>query len=155
MSNLLHEASDDLFLSILASSDGDASLAAERYDTIVGNEYGTTKEYAVEAKIAGLNIETADMLSSKFRTLLIVKLYKLISDISIKLAFSLDELKPAELARTHASLVNTFSTLTAPATKVTFDYEGELQRLAEEFQMPIEEVRGDFKKLETKLKAVK
>lgn len=152
---MLHEADNELFLSILVSSDGDAPLTAERYDKIVGNERGTTKDYAVDAKIAGLDIQTADALSAKFRTLLVVKLYKLVVDVGNQLSCTISDLKPSELAKTYTSLTTSFATMTAPAAKVSFDYESEIKRLAEEFELPVEQIKGDFKTMETRLKAVK
>lgn len=148
----------DLILETLASSNGSIGLAAERLAKKIDPTlpYGSITEYDLEARIASFDIQTADKLSSKLRILLIVKLYNLIHTASDALLDSLGDLKPAELARTHTSIVNSFATLTAPATKVTFDFDREIMDIAREFpELSIEDVRGEVKRLETKVKQIK
>ena len=132
------------FIALLASSDGDVNLTAERFDALVGNERSATKDYEVNAVLSNLDNTTSDTLAGKLRTLLVVRLYNLISTATTQLMSDMGDLRPAELARTHASLTNTFATLTQGATKVTFDFEKEIRELAEEFEVPIEEVKGNL-----------
>jgi hypothetical protein len=154
MSNL-NDMDVDLLISTLASSDGDLFLAAERLDHKLGNERSTTNEYAIKERIANFDVQTADTLSSKLRALLTLKIYNLIIDMTAQLRDRMGDLKPSELVRAHSSMVASFATLTAPATKVTFDFDREVQELAKEFSIPIEDIRGELKAMDVKLKAVK
>jgi hypothetical protein len=155
MNNYLADVDVEILINTIASSDGDLNLAAERLDKKLGFTYGTTKEYFLQERISSLDIQSTDKLSSKLRTLLTIKLYNLILIATNQLMGSLGDLRPAELARTHSSLVNSFSNLTTPATKITFDFDKEVQQIAEEFDVPIEDVRGELKGMDIKLKAVK
>jgi hypothetical protein len=145
---------DDL-LDLLASSDGDLQLAAERLNTKLNLEYGTIKETDLKERVSAFDVQSSDRLSAKFRALLTIKLFNLVILVTNQLQFELGELKPAELAKTHASLVNSFTSLTAPATKITFDYDRELAVLAEDFKLPIEDLRGQLKEMEVKVKSAR
>lgn len=151
----INDVEIDVLVGLVVSSDGDLGLAAERLNKKLGLSYNTILEYELEQRISELDSQTTDSIASKFRALLTIRLYKLIYAATTELQASLSDLKPAELARTHASLVNSFTALTAPATKVTFDFELEAQRIAEEFKIPVEDIRGDLKQMETRLKAVR
>ena len=140
-------------VSIVASSDGDLNLAAERLAKKEDGKFGDVTESELKARIAQMDLQSSDMLASRFRTLLTVRLYELIYLVTNQLVFELGSLKPAELARTNASLINSFASLTMPATKVTFDFEAELRRLAEEFpDVPIEDMRGEINAMQEKTK---
>jgi hypothetical protein len=134
-------------ISVLASSNGDIFLSAERlakkYDVKV-------TDYDVEAFIVGLDTPTADRLSAKLRTLLVVKLYNLIHAANMSLLGAMDDLRPSELARAHSSLVTSFTALTAPSVKTPFDFVGEVAKLAEELEIPVEEAIAEIKKYTTK-----
>lgn len=148
----LADADLDLVLNILASSDGDLPLACERLTKSLGLNRGDILEYELKERVAALDIQSTDTLSSKFRALLIVRLYNLVIQATSDLALVLGDLKPAELARTHASLVNSFATLTAPSTKVTFDFDRELQDISREFGLPMDDLRGEIKEMDSKIK---
>jgi hypothetical protein len=146
----------DTLLDIIASSDGDLYLACERLDNILENTPRTTTEYAMQARIASFDIQTSDKLSGKFRSLLIVKLYNLLHITTDEVRNVLGDLKPADLVKTHTSLMNTFATLTAPATKVTFDFDHEVQELARELStddspVSISEIRAQLKEMNVKM----
>lgn len=140
-------------ISIVASSDGDLNLAAERLAKRDGGDFNTVTEGELKSRIAQMDMQSADLLSSKFRTLLIVRLYELIYLVTNQVVFELGNLKPAELARTNASLINSFATLTSSSTKVSFDFEAELRRIADEFpDVPIEDMRGEINAIQERSK---
>lgn len=151
----IHDVDVELLINTIASSDGDVHLAAERLSRKLDVPRDAISEYDITERIANLDIQSSDTLASKLRTLLTIRLYNLIHAATVQLAFNLSELKPAELARTHASLVNSFASLTAPATKVTFDFDRELVELSREFGIPVEDMKGEIKGMEKKIKAIK
>jgi hypothetical protein len=63
---------------------------------------------------------------------------------------AMDDLRPSELARAHSSLVTSFTALTAPSVKTPFDFVGEVAKLAEELEIPVEEAIAEIKKYTTK-----
>lgn len=146
----------DLLIGVIASSDGDTQLASERLSTKLGMRILSQD---LEERIAQFDIQSSDKLSAKFRTLLTVKLYNLIHQCTISLLSSIDELRPSELAKTHASLTNSFTSLTAPAAKITFDFDAEIAQLASEFPeefsgMSVDDMRAEIKRYKD-LKLVK
>lgn len=148
----INDADVDIVLSLLTGSDGDISLTAERYDKLTGNPYGTTKEYELNARLAGLDKDNSDRLSGKLRSLLTIKLYYLIHLGMQQLTECMGNLKPAELARTNTSMINSFALLTQAAEKQVFDFESEITKLAEEFDLDTSDIRGQLKSMEVKVK---
>lgn len=151
--SILYDLSIDEISNVVASSDGDLALSAERLCARLEKPYGSITEYELQARLSEIDIQASDKLASRFRALLMIKLYNLISLATDRMMGALGDLRPAELARTHASLVNSFTALTAPATKVTFDFNSELEKLSEEFGLPIEDMKAEIKEMENKVKA--
>jgi hypothetical protein len=153
---MIHRLADvdtDLIIDIVSSSDGDLALATERLNHRLKLD-GTILEYELEARLASLDNPTADKLAGRLRTLLTVKLYNLVIIATDQLKSSMGDLKPAELARTHASLVNSFTAITAPAAKITFDFATELEAIAREFpEYSKEELNEQLKEIERRAKA--
>lgn len=149
----LIEMDVDEFLGIIASSDGNTGLATERINRKLGNKGSDCiLEYEVMSRIAEFDVQTADTLTAKFRTLLMVKLYDLITQVQTQVTLTMGDLRPSELAKMHTGLLSSFAQLSAPAAKITFDPEMEIQRLAEEFEIPVEDIRGNLKALENRVK---
>lgn len=158
----IHDTDVDTLVDLIAGSDANLALAAERFDTKNGNKMGTTNGYDISTRVANFDIQTADSLAAKLRTLLVVRLYSLIHDCTTALSMSLDELKPSELAKAHTSLVNSFANLTAPAAKVTFDFDRELKDMVDEFKnipgmenISVESLKENMADMQKKLKVVK
>jgi hypothetical protein len=139
------EIDTETLISIIAGSNGDTHLAAERLSTKLGFK---VTGYDIEERLANIDVQTSDRLASKLRTLLTVRLYNLIHQATVQLAFNMDSLRPSELAKTHSALVNSFTSLTAPATKVQFDFDSEVAQLAEELQIPADEIRTEIKSMQ-------
>lgn len=132
----------------LVSSEGDIFLASERLSKDIGfklNEYQFIDEIIS-------NKETAKLASEQLRSLLTIKMFYLITQLQTELLGNLDAIPPKDLARTLASFVTAFSSITAPATKETFDFEAEVNKLADEFELTPEEVRLELKQMFSKNK---
>lgn len=151
----INDVDTEIIIGMITSSDGDVNLATERLNTLLGNPYGYIKEYAFQTRLAQLDLQTSDQLASRLRTLLTVKLYHLISLATIQLQGDLCNLRPAELARTHASLTNSFASLTSGSTKITFDFNSEIEKIAAEFpDIPVEDIKTGIKEMSAKLSTV-
>lgn len=149
----INELDTKVVVDFITSSDGNLALAAERLCTHLEVPYGTYTEYDIKARVAALDNETADGLSGKLRTLLTIKLYDLICVTTDELQEKIGNLRPSELARMHASLVSVFTTLTAPATKVTFDIDRELASLVAQFpEFSEDEIRSQLKAMDRQVK---
>lgn len=138
----------DMLIATLVGSDGDIPLATERLQKKLGLDLGERiNEYDIKEQIASLDNELRDSIAHKLRTLLILRIYNLVHLVSEKLVDNIDKLRPAELARTHSSLVNSFASLTVSATKVSFDFDHEISKLAEELQISPDEIRSEIKNI--------
>lgn len=161
MSIGINDIDKEVLIALVTGADGDLRLAAERLDRILENDVGTTQDYALQSRLANLDLQSADQLATRFRTLLTVKLYSLIVTAMDHLKIGMADLRPSELARTTTSLTASFAALTAPATKVTFDFNAEIEKLAEEFtdedgqKIPIEDIKAGLKEMEASIKARK
>jgi hypothetical protein len=141
---------------VVTSSDGSLALAAERLGKKLGVPYGTIKEYDLQVRISTFDVQTADNVAARLRTLLTLKLYELIVLATDQLKMTMTELRPAELARTHTSLINSFASLTSPATKVTFDFNREIEDLAREFpDISVDDIRSNIKEMEQRVKSIR
>ena len=60
---------------------------------------------------------------------------------------NLDAIPPKDLSRTLASFVTAFSAMTAPATKISFDFESEAEKAANELGLTAEEVKLELKEI--------
>lgn len=143
------------FVDLVVAAEGNTHLIAERFNRR-NREDAPISDFEVEEKLAKLDQESSDRLLGKLRASLAVRLYRLVILITNDLTNSLGDLKPAELAKTHSSLVTAFTNLTAPATKTTFNLEDELADIAREFpDISQDEIRAGFKEMESKLRKVK
>lgn len=137
----------NLAIDKLVGAGGDLVLGLDRYKTAT-NEKVT--EYDLLEAITAADAETTNNLMSRYRILMIIKTFSLIQETDMELRSKLQDLRPSELARTHASLVQTFGVLTNPVTKVTFDFEGEVKKLAAELELPVDDVVADVKSMMAK-----
>lgn len=127
-------------------AEGSTALAAERLAQDLGRK--VTENKLIEALIEDTTAPT--VMGNRFRTLMMVKLFELITVTRTDLMMRLDDLEAKDLARLHTSLMATFVSLTAPAAKDTFDIDTEVRKAADELGVAVEEVANDVKKLMAK-----
>lgn len=137
----------NLAIDKLVGASGEIPLTVDRYKTATGEKI---TEYDLLEAITSADEETTNALIKRYRILMIVKTFSLIQEMDMELRSKIQDLRPSELARTHASLVQTFGSLTSASTKITFDFEGEVKKLAEEFSLPVEEAAADVKAMMAK-----
>jgi hypothetical protein len=136
----------DKLINIIVSSEGDLPLAASRIKKILGLDE-TPNEYDIIDSIIGLDSELQEGMIKKFRTLLAIRLFYMIHMVTDRLAENIGNLRPSDLARTHSTLTNSFSTLTTSSTKITFDFDREAAKIAEELNIPVDEVKSEVKSM--------
>jgi hypothetical protein len=137
----------ELLVNTLVGSGGDIPLTAERLCTKLGVQYGAITEYDITDAISSFDNETSDGINRRLRTMLAFKLFALIEVLNVELLSKMDKLRPSELARAHSSVVNSFATLTQGAAKVTFDFDHEAEKLADEFGVTPDEIKKEVKSM--------
>lgn len=140
----------DELLSLIIGCEGDIALAIDRFHFRRDENIRIT-EYEVLEALAALDAEYADRFKNKLQTVLAIRLFGLIAEVTTQLRTKMEYLRPAELARTHSSLVNSFSTLTAGSKKITFDFDSEAAKIAAEFDVSPDEVKADIKSMQQRL----
>jgi hypothetical protein len=134
----------NLLIDKLIGASGEIFLAADRYKTETGT---ALNEYQVLEAVTSCDETTAAKLISRYRLLTIVKTFSLIQEMDGDLRSKIQDLKPSELAKTHASLLNTFGNMTRNGDKTLFDYDVELAKLADELELSVDEVKADVKQM--------
>ena len=127
----------------LVSSDGDLPLAIERYNKGKENK---VNEYDFISNIIS-DPNSTELVAKQLRSLLTIKVFYIISQLQLELMNNLDAIPPKDLARTLASFVTAFSAMTAPATKISFDFESEAEKAANELGLTAEEVKLELKEI--------
>lgn len=151
----IFDVESDVLIEVLASSDGDLGLAAERICAKLKLPFNSINEYDLQERIVRFDQATTDTMAGKLRSLFIIKMYHLLTMATRELESTICDLPPAVLAKTQASLSTTFNNLTMPATKVTFDFASEIAAIAKEFpDTPVEDIKAELKELE-KIRVVK
>lgn len=138
----------------LVGSGGDVPLALTRYNKYaLENELDKLNEYEFYEHISNDEAVTINLIK-RYRILTIIKTFDLIQSSQNALVDNLDNMKPSDLARTHTALLQTFSTLTTPATKVVFNLEEEVAKLADEMDLDRTEILREVKQIQnlTKIK---
>lgn len=151
--SIVDELDTQQLMDVVASSDCNLALAAERLNKKLGLERNTIKEYDIKERVSRFDVQSFDQFSARLRTLMTIKLFDLVMAATDLMSASLGDLKPADLAKLHPSLVNTFATLTASSTKVTFDFNREIEDIAREFpDIPVEDIKAGIKEIESRTK---
>lgn len=127
----------------LVSAVGDVPLALERYKRD-NNVTEKITEYDFLNQVTA-NTEYSNTLLTRYRMMLTIKMFEMINTVSTSLLSKIDELRPNDLAKLHASLTQSFSQITAPVTKLTFDFDAETRKVAEELGISVEEVMAETK----------
>lgn len=130
-------------IDVLVSSDCNLPLAAERLSKKTGEK---VTEYTLTEMVTASE-ENSKVLVSKLRALLSIKLFDNIVQMQSELMGKLDEIPAKDLARVIASFITAFSTMTAPQAKMTFNFEDEIRKAAEEFNVEPEVIRSELKQL--------
>src|SRR4029077_15162333 len=125
------------------SAVGDVPLALERYRRD-NNITEKLTEYDFLNQITA-DTENGNVLLTRYRMMLTIKMFEMINTVSTGLLGKIDELRPNDLARLHSSLVQSFGQITAPVTKLTFDFDAETRKVAEELGISVEEVMAETK----------
>ena len=130
-------------INLFITSEGNIPLTVERYNRRYAdgpklNEY---KLLSILTNSEG----GMENLVKQLRSLLVLKLFSLVMDTQLKVGGILDDLKPSDLSKTYTGLVSSFAQLTNGAAKDVFDFEAEIQKVADELGVSPEEVKSEFK----------
>lgn len=140
-------------VNVILSANCNLPLAAERL-----RERARSTDSLINLKITEYDLleivanepSLAKTLGLKLRTMALVNLYALMSDVQFKLASELDNLKASDVSRLYTSLQATLAVMTSPDTKQAFDFDAEIEKLVDEFGISAEEARKEIKHMTTK-----
>lgn len=154
MTKTIWDVDFEVVMNLVAGSEGNLDLVAERLNGLLEQPYGTIKEYDVKARMSQMDQASADSMAARFRALMIIKIYDLVVVLTDNLKGCIDDLKPADLVKAHASTLNAFNSLTSNAVKVAIDVNGEIDKIIAEFpekNLSRDEIKANIKEMEKKL----
>lgn len=127
----------------IVGSGGNLPLAAERLGKKLNrkvNEYELTE--TVVSDVAAM-----EQISKQLRALLTIKSFDMLVQTHASLSFSLHELQAKDISRMYTSLMAVFDSLTNNVTKSAFDVNAEAQKVADELDLPMDEVMAELKQI--------